>query len=201
FALGIDHWSYENLLEWLISLNLIDQDEEESPEDVIEALIPLQEKIHKEKKDAKVRISKAETNPANKKFQSFRKKFFKESLSLRSPNLSVGAISLFKWIDCEYFWAFAKGECDLIIEAIEESIENGETLTSLQQNFYDFVVNARNNKGFTLSSIDREEELTEQFMDDYEEESEDSSYEDSSDESSEDSSEDSSEEAEENEDN
>ena len=129
-----------------------------------------------ERKNAKIRISKAETNPASKKFQAFRKKFFKETLNIRNPNLSVGSISLFKWVDCEYFWICNKPECDLIIEAIEQSIENGSTLSSLQKNFYDFIINAQNNKGFSLSLIEREEELTEQFMDDYEEEQYEEEY-------------------------
>ena len=172
FSLGLDDWSYESLLNWLLELEIIDQDEDESPEDIVEEILTKQDKIHQERKDAKVRLSKADNNPALKKFQAFRKKFFKETLSLRSPNLSVGTISLFKLIDCEYFWVCNKAECDIIIEAIEESIENGNRLNSLQQNFYDFIINARTNKGFSLSSIEREEELTEQFMDDYEEYSE-----------------------------
>ena len=79
-------------------------------------------------------------------------------------------------VDCEYFWICNKPECDLIIEAIEQSIENGSTLSSLQKNFYDFIINAQNNKGFSLSLIEREEELTEQFMDGYEEEQYEEEY-------------------------
>ena len=73
---------------------------------------------------------------------------------------------------------------------MEEYAENTQPLNSLQTMFLQFLEQARNQKGFSLSLIDREEELTDAFVDTEEEDSEydESSEEDDSSEDSEDSS-------------
>ena len=172
-SLGLDELSFMNLSTWMQEMDIFDE-EASGPEDIQEEIQAHRNTLLEQQKNASIRISRNETQPQRKKYESFRKKFFNATAHLRSHSTTVGKISLYKFAEPDYFWSISAAETKAILVTIRLQKEE---LSSTQQVFVDFLEKAAQNKGFRLNAIDVEEELIEYFVDHDADDSEEYEYE------------------------
>ena len=172
-TLGLDEHSFMKLSTWLQDMSIFD-DEVSGPEDIQEEILAHRDNLLEQQKNTSIRISRNETQPQKKKYESFRKKFFNATAHLRSHSSTVGKISLFKFAEPDYFWSISSAETKALMATI--ALQKGE-FTSTQKAFVEFLEKAVQNKGFRLCAIDVEEELTEYFVDHDADDSEEYEYE------------------------
>jgi hypothetical protein len=172
-SLGLDEQSFITLSSWLQDLSVFDETLE-GPDDIKKEILEQRDILLEQQKNANLRISRNETHPQRKKFESFRKKFLKATADLRSHSDSVGSISLFKFTEPEFFWSLSIAETKAILVTLKL---DKNPRTHLQELFFEFLEHAVENKGFRLSATDEEEELIEYFVDmDEEEDSDEYEY-------------------------
>ena len=159
--LGLDEQSFVQLSSWLQQIGIFDENLE-GPEDIQAEIIEQRDHLLALQKDANIRISRNETHPQRKKYESFRKKFFKATADLRSYSDSIEGVSLFKFTEADYFWSFSVAETKAILVSIQLQKEE---YTHLQQLFVEFLEKSVENKGFRLCAADVEEELIDFFVD------------------------------------
>jgi hypothetical protein len=149
--LGLDEWSYNTLIEWLVELDVLDE-QEEAPDGLLHI-------IDHEKAKALQKYAHLDNYPLpeDAHYQKFNRSWRKRTLKHRCPQGAKGKIPFYKFTDPNR-WLLNEQECTIIASKCQEAIEKVEdpTLLPLYADICQYFSNTATFDGCSIALIEGE---------------------------------------------